>query len=714
MSYLIEKDTGDLVISGWEKGIAPSPHQGIGNMQGVNIDTETGEVMCSFARVQQSQPGDTATPHTFNALDTSHLETGFTLTQGVWITISASTISGLAAGDYYVAASNGTPTIAATSVQLSTYYGSAILTGFGATGTATFTLKRAMGLPIASATELFKNGNTQYARYYILDSSGLIWVFDTYQNAVNPMYKWFLPDTTLGSPAPNASGIAVLNGWLLLFSGNTIWGKSTVNLGAGGWTSAWIMMSPQISPVKHFAFVGHQGKAYYTDGNFIGSIFPNTSLLTGGANIQSFAQYSSPTAGDNTKGTIYNLISGSLPTLTPAATRVPAVFFPGGFNTAMAGTNPTALTQGTVYYIEYSLGVGTGTFQVFAALTGGSALDITTGASGSLYFNTFYPTSASGKTAITFTPQRLNLPTFETASSMAEVGNTVIIGTSSSSYLYPWNQVDVLPSDLIPLPEVGVVTMITVNNMAYVFAGNKGNIYVTNGSTASRALTVPDYTAGIEGTPSSYIEPYFTWGGAAYIRGRIYFSILDQTPNKAGNCGGIWSFLPTENMYIAQNVGVSLCLENQSSYGTYNGYAPIIIASQTQNALGPQYFAAWESSISSPTYGIDFTGTTPQSAIIETDAIPIGTLLKKMTFQQIEYKLSSPADLTSSVALYYRVNLTDSYATCGTPDQELANLISGMFPTDFQGAQWVQYKIVLTPLTSPYSSFMRFKELRMR
>ena len=53
--YTYEKETGDLVISGWEKGIAPAAGKGIANIQAANISTEEGEVMCSFSRILQSQ-----------------------------------------------------------------------------------------------------------------------------------------------------------------------------------------------------------------------------------------------------------------------------------------------------------------------------------------------------------------------------------------------------------------------------------------------------------------------------------------------------------------------------------------------------------------------------------------------------------------------------------------------------------------------------------
>lgn len=706
MAYRYEKESNGkeaLVFDGWDKGIAPSPHKGIANMQGVNIATETGEVMCSFTRSLQSQPGDNSSTHTINALDSTHLSTNFTLTNGVWITISASTISGLSTGDYYIQNSNGNSTTPATSFQISSFYNSAIITGFGLTGTATFTLIRAMGQPIASATEPYSNGSQQY-RYYILDTQGLVWVQDT----ANTGSFWFLPDSSI-SNTTGATGIAILNGWLHVFVNLTIYCKPTVNLGdktqnSSNYTA--FAFGSMLSTNTHVGFAGHQGKLYYTDGSLIGSIFPNTSLLTGIANIQSYASYTAST----TTGTISQLFSGSVPyNGTDNSVRIPAVFF---HSLTTSAANPSGITLGTIYYIKWLN--SSQTFEVYAAASGGSAISLTTGAVGTQYFSTYYPISAGGEATITFTPQRLNLPFFEIATAIAELGNSVIIGTKQN-YLYPWNQIDPTPNDLIPLPENNTSSLLTVNNMVYVLAGNKGNVYITNGSTVSLVLSVPDYAAGIAGTPASYIEPYFTWGGIAYIRGRVYFSILDQTASKAGNCGGIWSFVPTQNFFIGQDTGLSLRMENQSSYGTYSGVSTVLLASQNQAALGPQYWNGWYSSISSPTFGIDFTSSTPSMpAVIETDLVPTGTFFNKQTPSQIEYKLSAPLANGESVTMKYRLNGTDAFQTCGGVNQETLTPFSGIFTANFQNTQWLQLQPTLTPITSSSSSFVRLTEIRVR
>lgn len=346
-------------------------------------------------------------------------------------------------------------------------------------------------------------------------------------------------------------------------------------------------------------------------------------------------------------------------------------------------------------------------------------LDIQTGVVGTQYFNSFWPfaaaTTYSGTTpTFAFSPQRVSLPVFEISQCMTEIGNYIIIGCQGNT-LYPWDQAASKASNIIALPESDVRTILTVNQMAYVFAGNKGNVYITDGSVASFVTSVPDYCAGIPGSPETYIEPYFTWKSSMYLRGRVYFSILDQTSTKAGNCGGVWSFIPTQNFYVGQDVGISLRLENQNSYGTYNGAAPILIPKFNQKAVSPQYFSGWFSDLTTPTYGIDTTGLMPvASAILETELIPTGTILgqQKKTFTSEEYKLSSPLLSGESVQLNYRLNLTDAWATCGTVNTDSAN-ISGYFPVNFQNSQWVQFQALMTPNGTSTFSGNRLTEIRL-
>lgn len=615
-----------------------------------------------------------------------------------------------AGGYYYVSYKNGS-----NKVKLSSKYdpyGLNVLT-HGTSGTITFSVVATPGSAIAKSTEKYGTATGTAYRYYMLDSSGFTWVYDTqvYDYTLANFgvgVTWMLPDYANYSTLAFA-GMATLNGWVVTVSNAFLYGKPTSDLGRPYAQLPNSALNNPFPTHTNFAYVGHQGKMYYCDGNYIGMLFPTTSFETNIANVQSFSSYTAAT----TTGTVSAVITGSAP-YDPGGTRIPAVFF-----TDQYGTLPTALTEGVVYFIKMSAGAGT--FQVFSALTGGTALDVGTGAVGNQYFNSFFPlgihSGINGDHAlVSFSAQRVNLPAFETATSLVEVGNTVIIGGVTNT-LYPWNQIDAVPSDFIALPESGVVAMENINNTAYILAGNKGNIYISNGSVASIALKIPDYCAGVPGTPLTYIEPTFTWGDIIYVRGRVYVSILDQTSTKAGNCGGVWSFVPTQNFYIGQDVGTALHLENQNSYGTYSGMARLLIANQVQTAISPQYWSFWQDSYSSGTsaFGIDYTDTVPVTQfVIETDLLATGSFLVKQTFQQIEYKLTTAMAAGDAVALSYRLNSTDAWSAGMTINEETDNRLSGFADVNFQKTQWVQLRVVCTTGGTTASSFVRLKQLMLR
>ncbi len=581
----------------------------------------------------------------------------------------------------------------------------------GTSGTATFDTVAVVGSAIAKSTEKYTTATSTEYRYYILDINGYVWVYDTF---IFDTYgtTWMLPDP-ISYSLLKFTGMASLNGWLMVVSNSRIYGKPTVNLGAPFIALTNMYLNEPFPSHTNFAYVGSQGKMYYCDGNYLGEVFPTTSLLTSLANIQSYSSYTAVA----TVGTVSAVISGSLPytqNTSGTAARIPAVFF-----TDQYGTMPTAIVSNTVYWIEVSLEAGT--FGVYAASSGGSAIDIATGAAGNNYFNTFFPSGVDAgylgaHSTLQFSPQRVNFPTFETTQCMVEIGNTINIGCNGS-IIYPWNQIDATPTDFIALPEGDVKVMINVNNTVYAFAGNKANIYITNNSSATGILKVPDYCSGVPGTPLTYIEPVFNWGDAMYIRGRVYFSLLDQSSTKAGNCGGVWSFIPSSNPIPGLDLGSGLRLENQNSYGDYDGVSTVLIGNEEQNLTSPQYWSAWQDSYSvgTSTFGIDQTGTTPVTRyVVETDLLTTGTLLAQKTFSQVEYNLTTPMTSGDSLQLYYRLNSTGTWTTCGTVNEETTNRLSGYFKQAFEKTQRLQFRAEITTGGTTSSSFVRLKEIRLR
>lgn len=668
--------------------------------------------------------------------------------------------------------------------------------GFSVGLTATIQLVATLGNPIAKATENYLNNGVQYNRYYVLDSNNRVWVYDSFNEtlyASSDNVSWFLPDyqTTY---CTGASGIAAFSGFVIVTATSGTYGKPVTQLGAiNTQNTNWVEFYDDyvwegFPATTHFCYVGHQGRLYITDGNYVRSIFPDSTLITSPAttaiNVQSLGTWTSTTQSGFSVGIVPSTISGSMP-LPSDQGALPVVFFTDGrlpdairpnkvyylvsdksghvlvyedpslaFTTTVntTGTLASAATTTTLtapwaettglYQTMFTNAGGTEFRNVYytngsaaiiwtvplsaatttTALTVSNGKDTSDGAVGTQYYSTFYPISSAGDPAgvtplYVITPQRLTLPSFEVSRCMAEIGNSVVVGCYGN-VVYPWDQASNLPGTIISLPEANVVNILTVNQVAYMFAGNQGNIYITDASLASIAVNLPDYVAGIPGSPGTYIESTYTWGDAMYLRGRVYFSVLDQSAAKAGNCGGVWAFLPTQSYSIDQDTGSALRLEYLNSYGTYNGVDNLLIVNQMQNAQQPLYWSAWNSDITAPTYGIDYsTGGTSSVApvILETDAIPVGTMLDKKTFSQVEFKLSSPLDTTATVTYFYRQDLTSAWKK-GEIFKMEANRLSGYAIMNFEKGQWLQLQLVLTPITSTAStnSFVRLKEVRIR
>jgi hypothetical protein len=176
--------------------------------------------------------------------------------------------------------------------------------------------------------------------------------------------------------------------------------------------------------------------------------------------------------------------------------------------------------------------------------------------------------------------------------------------------------------------------------------------------------------------------------------------------------------VPTQNFYVGQDTGIALRLENRNSYGSYNGMATILLPNEEQDTIAPQFWSAWQNSYTvatSNSFGIDSTSTNPATlAVVETDLIPTGNFLTKQTFQQVEYKLTTPLASGDSVQLYYRLNSTDAWTSLGTVRQETDNPLSGYYPANFQKSQWLQVRAELTSNGGSTSSFVRLKEIRVR
>lgn len=327
------------------------------------------------------------------------------------------------------------------------------------------------------------------------------------------------------------------------------------------------------------------------------------------------------------------------------------------------------------------------------------------------FFQTASGTLFDPTNAATFTYTTFNLlPANDIAQCLTYLGNNVLIGGQGNE-AYQWNTTSNSITNPIPLAESFVWKMVTVNTNTYMFVGNRGRIYITNGTQANLYKKLPDHI-------SNTIEPNYQWGGATSNKNQLYFSakVVTNSGSAVTGYGGIWAVDLDSN---------AIRLSNLLSYGTYTGYAtaltfqlynPVISLSPTGGGL----FAGWDTGSSS--YGLDQSSSSPYTggqAFVTTDMIPVGTLLKPATSHQIEFKLTQPLVSGESVTLYqgsYLDMTYASFATLGTlaysASLATGNLLAANFPIQQQNQQWLLVRAVLTG-TASNPSYNRLKEIRI-
>jgi hypothetical protein len=323
------------------------------------------------------------------------------------------------------------------------------------------------------------------------------------------------------------------------------------------------------------------------------------------------------------------------------------------------------------------------------------------------FFQTSPSTPFDPATFATYTPSQTQLlPYNDRAQCLSFLGTNLMVGGILNA-IYPWDRVSTQFNFPILLGENTVWKMVTVNTNTFCFVGNRGRIYVSNGTNANLWKKVPDYVSGT-------VEPYFQFYDACYQKNQLYFSFSQHAnPSFASlaTVGGVWAVdLDTK----------ALRMVNKLSYGTYAGYATALIAitplgTGNPPASGAGLYIGWYDGVS--TYGIDSTVSTVYTngeATVTSDLIPIGTLLQPSTPQQVEFKLSTPLLTGEKVELqtaaYLGGPFTSQLITSGD-----GALISGNSQSmNVQQQQWLLVKAILTGVTGANVSYNRLMQIRVK
>jgi hypothetical protein len=204
--------------------------------------------------------------------------------------------------------------------------------------------------------------------------------------------------------------------------------------------------------------------------------------------------------------------------------------------------------------------------------------------------------------------------------------------------------------------------------------------------------------------PSKTPYTHWTWGGMMSLNNNLCFGAADDS----GNASGCWAITLAIGQLLNSIAG-AIRYKGQPSIGVKNTTVLIPLNN------GLQYYAGWYGANSG---GIDILdSTTPTyysnyESYVETDIIPIGTVINPKNFTILEMKLDTPLTANEKIRISMRNDLNTSYTqvlettTAGAIDDGATNLPLYNF-------KWIQFKVEIQTSGSS-NSFVRLKQLRIR
>lgn len=638
MAYRYEKNYGggtDIVIDGWENGIAISPHAGIADLRDVDIEQTPGVVTSRgpvFDGTAQnggiSMVGFTAT---FTADATTDILTASTSIPTNYLAVTFSNSggslpTGISAGTiYWLVYTTGTSPI--TTVKVATTLQNAVagttvnITANGS-GTNTITVVP-FGRILHTDSQWYqlKADSSSTSVVYAIDHNSRLWGFN-YATSNN----WTLISGNLGS---FVNGIAVFQNWLFIFRDNKIdvFGKLTGAISTHTWYTNWKTLAGSTPFAgQRKTLVGQDNVLYWTDYDdayttarlgYIGSLREVSGQTL-------FADTGNPSTSNST--TNYTFNNNSLD-------------FAGG-------EQPVALSE-----LNSKLVIAT-------SMNSGYSLN----KEGRSHLYTWDRVSASFD-------YPLELP-FANVADIKNVNNILYIFGGRKGIVYKTDFSSVREAFSIPRQ------LFTLNSGTTYYEGNPLN--------SSNGLS-----------NLSFMETYgMQFGNQSLVSdNKLYFALSNVSMT------GLYMYnIETGKLCILATPRYGAGTDvNTDMVGIYSlAFLPSFGAPGIFLAMFGGKYTGSTTYFIDFYYTPNNNSSNSYASKAVTDLVPLGTNQNKKTIEQIEYKLDKKMGTQSGIKLYYRTAIGDSWNLITTDDYSTyGSIASRNVPVSISDAEWVQIKVEL-------------------
>lgn len=236
----------------------------------------------------------------------------------------------------------------------------------------------------------------------------------------------------------------------------------------------------------------------------------------------------------------------------------------------------------------------------------------------------------------TFTQDALDLPQYEIANWLEELGINILIAGDSTAKIYPWDRLSDSFNNPIECPEKSIKRLKNIGNLVYILAGTWGNVYTTQGTYVRHFKKVSDYVTNNSGNLQS--NP-ITWGGIDSMNGALLFGMSVLT---AGNSGAY--LLYPDGRLILDHIP-STGSDNVTAFHSQTAFY-IMGYSNGADTMDTNRYANFESVVQSPLY-------------------KVATKTEKASYHELEVQMAKPAS-SGSIRVGYRTDTSSSFTTMTT------------------------------------------------
>lgn len=235
----------------------------------------------------------------------------------------------------------------------------------------------------------------------------------------------------------------------------------------------------------------------------------------------------------------------------------------------------------------------------------------------------------------TYNNQALDLPTFEKAECLEELGTTLLIGGKTFNKIYPWDRISNSFDLPLSVPETSIKRLKNLGETVYILAGTWGKIYETQGTYVKEVTKLPTYV--INNGYSLAANP-ITWGALTQVNGSLLFGVGGTTSGSSGvyrlNAGK----LTHDNTPSTSSTNVTAVFAEDEFYEI--GYAGGI------DTLSTAQYSAYQTILHSPLYRV-------------------GSKTGKATYSQLEVQTAKPMS-AGNIRVSYRRDTTSAFTTLAT------------------------------------------------